>query len=142
MKKYILLLLVVPFMCACGSDDNSNNNRYLPNYNFSIDINLELPLYSQLQFPANPVRITQAGIGINGVIVTNTGSGFTAFEATCPNQAISNCSVLTINGINAKCPCDNVEYSLFTGQATSKVEFPLKSYKVQQMSSNMIRVYN
>lgn len=142
MKKYILLLLVMPFLINCSKDDFSNNNKYLPNYNFSIDINMDLPLYTQLQFPANPVRITQDGIGINGVIVTNTGSGYTAYEASCPNQELSTCSMLTINGVNAKCPCDNVEYSLFNGQATTSVQYPLKAYKVAQLSSNVIRVYN
>lgn len=142
MKKYIFLFIVLPFLGACSKDDFRSNNRYLPNYNFSIDINIELPLYSQLQFPANPVRVNQAGIGINGIIVTNTGSGFRAFEASCPNQDLSTCSMLVINGINAKCPCDEVEYSLFTGLATTKVEFPLKEYRVQQMGPNMIRVYN
>jgi nitrite reductase/ring-hydroxylating ferredoxin subunit len=142
MKKYILLLLVLPFLVNCSKDDYNYSNKYLPNYSFSIDIDTSLPLYSQLQFPSNPVRITQAGIGINGVIVMNTGGGYTAFEATCPNQAMSTCSVLTINGILVKCPCDGVEYSLFTGQATTAVQYPLKPYKVSQISANVIRVYN
>jgi len=142
MKKYILLLLVLPFITNCSKDDFNNNNKYLPNYNFSIDIDISLPLYSQLQFPSNPVRISQAGIGINGVIVTNTGSGFTAFEATCPNQAMTTCSALTINGIRAKCPCDGVEYSLFDGSANAKVQYPLKAYKVNQISANVIRISN
>jgi len=142
MRKYISLLLVITAGLGCDSDDFRSNNRYLPNYNFSIDINLDQPLYSQLQFPANPVLITQAGIGINGVIVTNTGSGFSAFEASCPNQELSACSPLQIDGINAICPCDEVEYNLFTGQASTEVEFPLKPYRVQQTGPNMIRVYN
>jgi nitrite reductase/ring-hydroxylating ferredoxin subunit len=142
MKKYILLLLILPFIGACSKDDFRNNNRYLPNYNFSIDINLDLPLYSQLQFPSNPVRVTQLGIGINGVIVMNVGGSYVAFEASCPNQALSSCSILEIKGILAKCPCDGVEYSLFTGQPSTKVEFPLKQYRVQMLAPNMIRVYN
>lgn len=142
MKKYILILFILPFIGACSKDDFTNNNRYLPNYNFSIDINLDLPLYSQLQFPSNPVRVTQLGIGINGVIVMNVGGTYTAFEASCPNQALSDCSILQVNGILAKCPCDGVEYSLFTGQPTTKVEFPLKQYRVQVLAPNMIRVYN
>jgi nitrite reductase/ring-hydroxylating ferredoxin subunit len=142
MKKYILLVVIVSFICGCDNDNYSYKNKYLPNYNFSIDINTDLPLYSQLQFPSNPVRVTQAGIGINGVIVMNTGGSFTAFEASCPNQELGSCSVLTINGINVICPCDDVQYSLFTGQANTKVEYPLKPYKVQQIASNIIRVYN
>lgn len=142
MKKYILLLLIVPFLVNCSKDDYNYTNKYLPNYSFSVDIDMSLPLYNQLQFPSNPVRINQAGIGINGVIVMNTGSGYTAFEATCPNQAMSSCSVLTINGILVKCPCDGVEYSLFTGLATTPVQYPLKPYRVAQIGSNIIRISN
>jgi len=142
MKKYILLLLILPFLTNCSKDDFNNNNKYLPNYNFSTDIDISLALYSQLQFPSNPVRINQAGVGINGVIVTNTGNGFSAFEATCPNQAMTTCSVLTITGILAKCPCDNVEYNLFTGLATTPVQYPLKAYRVTQVSANVIRISN
>jgi len=72
----------------------------------------------------------------------NTGGGYKAFEASCPNQALSSCSVLQIDGILVKCPCDNVEYSLFTGDATTKVEYPLKQYRVEVLSATMIRVYN
>lgn len=145
MKKYILLLLVLPFVFSCDKDEYSNNNRYLPNYNFSIDINLDLPLYQELNYPSNPVYVGQAGIGINGIIVMNTGNSFVAYEASCPNQQLSSCSVIDtndLNGVNAVCPCDEVQYSLFTGLATTPVEYPLKPYRVEVLAPNMIRVYN
>lgn len=141
MKKYILLLLAVIFINACSNDDGRNQNPYLPDYNFSIDINKELPLYSDLLFVGKPVYIGQQGIGISGIIVMYTGSGYTAFDATCPNQAITSCSFMDINGINAVCPCDDVEYSLFTGLGAG-VQYPLKSYRVEVVSTNIIRVYN
>ena len=72
----------------------------------------------------------------------NTGGGYTAFEASCPNQDLSSCSVLDLDGILAKCPCDGVEYNLFTGQATTPVKYPLKPYRVQILTSTSIRVYN
>jgi len=142
MKKYIFFLLALPLFFACSSDEFNNRNRFLPSYNFSIPIDMSLPLYSNLQFVANPVRITTAGIGINGVIVTNTGSGYRAFEASCPNQAITDCSVLQINGIMATCPCDDVEYSLLTGQQNAGLDYNLKEYRVEVLSSTSIRVYN
>lgn len=141
MKKYMFLLLLLPLLFGCENDDYSNNNRYLPNYNFSIGIDMGLPLYSELQFTGNPVFINQAGIGINGVIVMNTGGSFTAWEASCPNQELSSCSRLETNGINAVCPCDDAEYSLFTGLAPNK-EYSLKPYRVEVISSTYIRIYN
>ncbi|KAF2515845.1 hypothetical protein E0W68_12505 [Flavobacterium salilacus subsp. salilacus] len=141
MTKYILVILLFPIFFGCSNDTVNNNNRYLPNYNFSIDINMDLPLYTNLQFTGNPVYIDQAGIGITGVFVMNTGSGYVAYEATCPNQEIASCSAMTLNGINAVCPCDDAEYSLFNGQSEGK-EFPLKPYSIQIISPTVIRVYN
>ena len=139
MKKYIILLVALVFIMGCDKDDYTSTNKYLPDYSFKVEVNTDLPLYGQLKFPSNPVRINVVGAGINGIIVTNTGSGnYAAFEASCPNQQLSNCSVLTINGILAKCPCDGVEYSLLTGDATSDVQYPLKRYRVQAVGSNII----
>jgi len=142
MKKYLLLFLALPFLLCCSSDEIRNNNPYLPGYNFDFPLDLTLPTYNDLRFPSNPVLVNVEGVGINGVIVMNTGSGFVAFENTCPNQEITNCSVLQINGILAKCPCDGVEYSLFDGSATSQVRFGLKAYRVQILSDTNIRIYN
>lgn len=142
MKKYILFLVTLSFIMGCSNDNFNNNNKYLPNYNFQVSVDMDLPLYSQLKFTGNAVMITNAGAGINGVIVTNTGTGYTAYEASCPNQALTSCSMLTINGIVAKCPCDNVEYFLFTGQAKTPVQYPLKPYRIQQTSQSILVISN
>jgi len=140
MKKLIPLLLLVLILPGCNKDDSPNRNPYLPDYNFSLDINLDLPLYSQLNFPSNPVPVFQAGMGINGLIVMNTGSGFVAWEATCPNQPITECSVMQVDGLNAICPCDGATYNLFNG--LSNLKYPLKQYRVEVVSASYIRIYN
>lgn len=140
MKKLLLLLLLITFLPGCSKDDVIRQNPYLPDYNFQIDINTELALYVPLNSPSNPIRIFQAGVGINGIIVMNTGSGFVAWEVTCPNQPISECSILELNGVNAVCPCDNVEYSLFNGVGPG--QYPLKQYRVDVINPTNIRVYN
>lgn len=141
MKKYIFLLMAFPLLFSCESDNYRVANRYLPDYNFSIGIDMSLPLYSQLRFTGNPVFVNQAGIGINGIIVMNTGGGYVAYEASCPNQPLDNCSRLQLDGIIAVCPCDDAEYNLYSSQAEGK-EYPLKPYRVEVVSSGYIRVYN
>lgn len=142
MKKilFLVVLLALGFV-ACDPDKVVSNNPNLPNYNFSIDLDFGLPLYQSLLYPSSPVPVNQAGIGINGIVVMNTGSGFVAYEATCPNQPISSCSGMTLNGTSLKCNCDDVVYNLFSGQAQG-MQYPLKSYRVQVISSTLIRVYN
>lgn len=137
MKKYVLIFLVIPFLFSCSDSGFNNTNPFVPNYTFAIDLNLNLPEYSNLKFVSNAVYIS--GIGARGVIVFNTGSGYNAFDAACPNQAISDCSTMTIKGINAICGCDNAEYSLFTGQG--QLQYPLKQYRVQ-VNGTVLRVYN
>jgi nitrite reductase/ring-hydroxylating ferredoxin subunit len=139
MKKHLLLLAILPFFFGCSNSSFNNNNPYLPNYTFTIDINMNLPAYSNLQYPSN--AIYYAGQGIRGVYVFNTGSGYNAFEAACPNQALSACSTMTLKGINVVCSCDNNEYSLFTGLSQGGSQYPLKQYRVE-VNGTILRVYN
>lgn len=137
MKKYIYLFALAAVLFSCSESDVNNNNPFIPNYTFTLDLNLNLPTYSNLKFVSNAVYVPN--IGARGVIVFNTGSGYNAFDAACPNQAISGCSTMTINGINAICGCDNTTYSLFTGQGN--LQYPMKQYRVQ-VNGDVLRVYN
>ena len=143
MKKHLLLILAFSILFSCNDSTFSNNNPYLPNYSFSIDINTNLPSFSNLKFASNAVFTPE--VGVRGIIIFNTGSGYTAFDAACPNQNLSSCSTMTIKGINAICSCDDSEYSLFSGQCigtkcTGK-QYAMKQYRVE-ISGNAIRVYN
>ena len=140
MKKYILFTFLLVFM-GCDKHNFSNNNPYLPNYSFAYNINMSLPQYSSLQFPSNAVYVNAGNTGIRGVFVFNTGGGYVAFDAACPNQALTSCSTMTLNGINVICPCDNVSYSLFSGQAQG-MQYPMKQYRVEQLDNFNLRVYN
>ena len=140
MKKHILLLISFLFLLGCSNNENSNKNPNIPNYSFSVEFNMNLPLYSKLRSASN--AIYYAGAGAKGIIVFNTGTGYNAFDAACPNQAISSCSTMTIKGINAVCACDSKEYLLFTGQAlTADVPYSMKQYRVE-VKGDVIRVYN
>lgn len=142
MKKIIALLFMSILFLGCSDDNFNNNNPYIPNYNFNVEININLPLYSNLQYTGNGMLITLNGAGANGIIVFNAGSGnYRAFDASCPNQYSSSCSQLEVDGINAVCPCDDVAYSLFTGLADADIEYPLKPYRVE-VNGSILRVYN
>lgn len=143
MKRFFCLLVLFLATLSCEKDNNSNNNNpYLPNYSFDVTLNMSFPQYSNLAFPSNAVYVNSAGAGIRGLIVFNAGSGnYLAYDAACPNQALDDCSTMTINGINAECACDNAEYSLFTGLAAGK-QYAMKAYRVQVIDETTIKVYN
>ena len=138
MKKFILILLTFYLIGACEKDNFNNRNPFIPNYGFSETINMNLPSYSQLLYPSNAIYFPNAGA--RGVIIFNTGSGYVAFDAACPNQNISDCSTMLINGIMAVCSCDGAQYNLFTGQSPGQ-EYPMKQYRVDQ-NGNVLRIYN
>jgi nitrite reductase/ring-hydroxylating ferredoxin subunit len=139
--KCLFAVLITFFICGCSSDDYRYRNPNLPDYNFTVDIDMNLPQYSQLKFTGNVVYVNQAGVGINGVYVINTGGGFTAYEASCPNQPLSECSRLQRDGVIATCPCDDAEYNLFSGEAEGK-EYTLKPYRVEITGEDKIRISN
>jgi nitrite reductase/ring-hydroxylating ferredoxin subunit len=140
MKKIFILFSLFFVLLACDSENFNNKNPYLPNYAFSMQINTNLPLYNDLKFASNSVKVYPSNGPSRGVIVFNTGSGYVAFDGGCPNQDLSSCSTLQINGIEATCPCDDAAYNLFTGQSPGK-KYPLKQYRVEVAGDNL-RVYN
>lgn len=140
MEKNIFLLLIFFVLSGCSTNSPNNNNPYLPNYAVNVEINLRF--YPNLKFMSNAVYIpNQDDPKFPGIIVfNNSGTTYNAFDAACPNQALSACSTMTIKGIMTVCPCDNAEYSLFSGQSKGKT-YPMKQYRVE-VKGDMLRVYN
>ena len=141
MKK-IILLLIVSILLGCKKD-TIKRNPYLPEARFSVTINTNLALYNKLKTPLTPVVITKEGVGLKGIIVINTGSGFLAWERACPHIPITNCSTMELDGgLIATCPCDNVTYNLVNGNPTSgNSNQPLLNYSVSE-NGNILTIYN
>ncbi|WP_034041929.1 hypothetical protein [Wocania ichthyoenteri] len=138
MKPYLYLLIVLIFT-ACSKNSVDKNCNFLLDVGVNISINMSLPQYSQLAFVSNPVYIPNAGNG--GIYVTNTGTGFVAFDAADPNHIPSSCSKLTLSGINGICGCDDEnEYSLFNGLPVnnSSLRCPLKAYRVEENGTTLL----
>ncbi len=137
MKNSVWLFILFSTFISCSDNEPVNTNPFIPNYTFTVDINMSLPSYSKLLYPSNAVYY--AGKGVKGLIIFNTGSGYNAFDAACPNQTPSTCSPMTIDGIEAVCSCDNKTYSLFSGQGS--LQYPMKQYRVE-VNGNVLRIYN
>lgn len=137
MKKY-LIALSLTLLLGCDNEGFNNNNPYIPNLGFSVDLNTNLPTYNALKFPGNAVYVGEAGV--LGVYVFNTGSGYNAFDAACPNHEITDCSTMVKSGINAVCQCDDAAYSFYTGIAEGE-QYRMKPYRVR-ISGDNIQVYN
>ena len=136
-KFYFIIILILLYSCAKNINDSNCNN--LLNLDIFYEVNLNLPQYSQLNFISNSVYIPDVGNG--GIIVTNSGSGFLAWDGADPNHVNVPCAVLSISGLEATSSCSQQNtYSLITGQSLG-VALPctLKSYRVEQ-SGNILLI--
>lgn len=141
-RKIFGFLIIMILFLGCESDNTRTKNPYVPNYPFNININMELPMYSSLLYPSNAVFISPSLAGANGIIIFNAGGSYRVYEANCPNQTITSCSRLQIvGGIRAKCPCDDLEYSLFTGLPVTEGEYAMIPYRIEQ-NGNVLRIWN
>ena len=137
--KCMLLLLLVLYSCG---KDKIDRNPYLSIINFNINLNLNLPAYDNLRYAGGGLIIRQGGI--NGLLVFNlNGNDFLAWEASCPNHPIRDCSNLSITGVLAECSCEGFEYSLATGQLlnpkeNSKKPYPMLFYNVRRSGNTLI----
>jgi nitrite reductase/ring-hydroxylating ferredoxin subunit len=140
MKKIFFSTLLGLILISCSKNSIANSNcNFLLNLGVNTSINLNLPQFSQLQFVSNSVYVPNVGNG--GIIVTNSGTGFLAWDASDPNHTPAPCSVLSISGLEGNCGCTDANiYSLITGQPLndSSLRCGLKAYRVEVSGSNLI----
>lgn len=128
-KKILFLLLFLPFLFSCDGGSINYDNPNLPKYPVNLELNMSLN--SNLQFPGN--YVVNYSQGIAGIVVFNTGTGFNAFDLACPNELFGSAcsSPMSIQGIEAKCNCNTAEnpYSLYSGQSPGQ-PYTMKPYRV------------
>ena len=134
MRKLILLFFIISlFSC-----EKNETNDILPDIDFSVTINLNLPQYIDLEVPSG---WTYANGAIQGIIIQNTGIGnppYKAFERACPNYDCT--TPMTFDGsLKLKCSCDKSEYSIYDGspQTTGNSHFA-REYRVTKSGSTLI----
>ena len=142
MKKIIPIILLIFTCLSCSGDDEIRNNPYLPDLNFSFQLDLSLPQYNPLNFPGN--SFVTRNYGLNGVVIYNLNNDqYMAFELTDPNHVPQACSVLVVKGTEAASSCgDGNVYTIITGQQIKgEGVYPLKPYRVVRRG-NMLEISN
>lgn len=140
-KNTILALLL---LVSC-TKANIARNPNIPDVRFEYDINLNLPEFDALRYAGGSHIINS--VGLNGVLVFNlNGSSYLAWEATCPNHGPESCSKLGIQGVLARCNCEEYQYSLATGLLLNPAEnietpYALLYYQIIA-NNNILRISN
>ena len=135
------ILLLVFNSCSTNSNDRIDNPNLI-NVSFRLNLNLDFPEYNNLNFPGN--SYSTYNTGINGVVVYNiNNTQFTAFELSDPNHPLNECSTLRVQGVIAKCDCnDGNSYNILTGELTNgSGQYTMKPYRINK-NGNMLEVFN
>lgn len=142
-SKICSLLTLLFLLNSCSPNNNDRiDNPNLIDVSFRLVLNLNLPEYNSLNFPGNSYSTYTTGI--NGVVVYNiNNTQFTAFELSDPNHPLSECSSLSVEGVIAKCDCnDGNSYNILTGELSNgSGQYSLKPYRVIKNGS-VLEVFN
>jgi len=139
MNKIFLSTLIGIILMSCSkSNINNSNCPFLLNIGVNTSVNMNLPQFSQLLFVSNSVYVPN--VGNKGIIVTNSGTGFLAWDAADPNHAQQSCSVLSGTGLEGTCGCTDANtYSFITGQSLgTALPCTLKRYRVEVSGNNLL----
>lgn len=145
MRLYLTCFIAFIALVSCKSDDNEvlDDNPFLNDPIVSLSLNLNLPQYNPLKFPGSSLIINQQGI--RGIVIYNVNNDlYTAFDLADPNHIPNACSRMTIEGIEASCPCENDDnvYDIVTGQhKTNQNAYPMQQYFIQR-SGDILQVSN
>ena len=109
-----IVLFSTIFMTSCDSDDGQKSCN--PEYLISASINVNLPLYSEVE-TRGWTYIGGEGTGTRGLILVKTNSGYKAYDRNAPHICPTANSVLeVVDDIKLYCPEDGAEWILLTGE--------------------------
>lgn len=91
--KLLIISLISGLIFSCEDDDNNrDSNPCLRDKNVNFLLNLNLPLYADLQLSGNDLFLKDDVNFIKGVYIRNVGNVFFAFELAEPNDCVQECS--------------------------------------------------
>lgn len=108
------LLVLIGFTISCSDDDGQKSCN--PAYAISASINVNLPLYSELE-TRGWTYVGGEGTGTRGIIVVKTTSGYKAYDRNAPHICPTpNSTLEVIDDIKLYCEEDGAEWILLTGE--------------------------
>ena len=144
MKSFFALFLVVLFF-SCSDNSNQNENcRFL--LDIGINENVRLNLLPGSNLSSGTSVLIESSLH-RGIIVTQVGSTYYAWDAADPNHTFDgSCKLKPTNntntfGLTATCSCeDKNEFSLVNGLPliNSELRCSLRNYRVEQSGNTLL----
>ena len=138
MKHFLSIIIVVFLILSC---DDPQYKDLLPDTSVDVTINLNISAYNNLLVPGGWANTPTSGYGFKGILIYNKNGTFIAYERACPHLAITECSMMTFDGLLLTCPCDESTFNIFAGGVSeSGVAYRAREYHVQQIGANSLRI--
>lgn len=139
LSPFFLLMLMIPIANACSDDDGQKSCN--PEYNISASININLPLYSQLE-TRGWTYVDGAGTGTKGVIVVKVINGYKAYDRNAPHICPGPDTRLeVVDDIKLYCPQDGAEWILLTGEPLTIADRAPRTYSAVR-NGDIINIFN
>ena len=125
------------FIASCSSDEGTVS--CVPIGNVNRVINLNLPLYSNLNNPGAWIYVEGVNAGTRGLIVVNVGAGFKVYDRNAPHICPTNKSTIYVqDDIKMVCEEDGAEWILTSGQPTKVANRSPRTYQVVTNGNQLI----
>lgn len=127
---FILLTFSILITNSCNSREDTVS--CFPDMPISVNLNLNLAAYNNLNYVGGWVYINEQQSGTRGLIVVRSGDSpakFMVFDRNAPHLCPDNTTTLEVkDNISIICPKDNASWILLTGQPTKFSTVPPKTY--------------
>tara|TARA_B110000459_G_scaffold35785_1_gene38067 strand:+ start:130 stop:546 length:417 start_codon:yes stop_codon:yes gene_type:complete len=138
MKLAFYILISLFFFSTCNTKDN-----YIQDVYVNINLDLNLPEYSDLQVSGNSIFIEG---GVEGVIIYHgLGNDYKVYDRNCSYEPSLSCSKIdSIDAGIAYCGCCTSAFLLSNNAnaINSPALLPLKSYNWSLGNNNILRIFN
>ena len=131
----ITILTLLFFSC-------SNQENYIQNVYVDVEIDLNLPEYSEIKTSGNSMFIKG---GVEGIIIYHgVGNDYKIYDRNCSYEPSLICSVIdSVNSGIAYCGCCTSAFLISNNAEpiNNPALLPLKSYK-WSLNNNILRIFN
>lgn len=138
----LLIFSILKIFSACGNREETVS--CFPNQMISVQINLNLPSYYNLQTIGGWIYVNEQQSGTRGLIVVKNSTGFKIYDRNAPHICPENTTTLEVkDNIKIVCPKDGAEWILSTGEPTNVAKIQPKNYRYSYDSSTgLLSIYN
>lgn len=136
-----LLLISALLFCLTACTDEDGQKSCNPEYVVSTSINVNLPLYNELE-TRHWTYVDGAGTGTKGIIVVKLSNGYKAYDRNAPHICPgTDTRLVVVDDIKLFCPQDGAEWILLTGEPIKIANRPPRTYLAVR-TGDIINIYN